>query len=212
MELAIFDLDGTLIDSMAIWKGMGKSYLKDKFNIASTDGLEKVLNTLSFTKSAEYLVSEYNLNIDVSEVLDDWYSVVKKAYSETIVKKSGVLEYLQYLKDKGVSMCIATACDKKLAEEVTIRLGIRDFVDFIITVDEVGKPKTEPDLFLYCSNKYQIPVDKCTVFEDSLYAIQAAKNAGFEVIAVKDLNYDKDKGAIDKISDMQIDTYLELIK
>lgn len=212
MELAIFDLDGTLIDSMTVWRNIGREYLKNEFNIQSTKSLEEKLNTLSFTKSIEYLVKEYNMPKSVDEVLNDLSGKVFKAYSETIDEKEGALNYLKYLKEKNVKMCIATACEKTLAEIVTKRLGISDYVDFIITVDEIKKPKTEPDIFLYCSEKYGISIDKCVVFEDSLFAIKSAKSVGFFVVAMKDLNYEDDKEIIDINSDMQIDNYYELMK
>lgn len=185
MDLAIFDLDGTLIDSMSVWKNVSGEFLREQ-GITPKEGLEEKVRTMSFAMSGAYIKKEYNLPHDVDDILKHWFSKVHHAYASTIGEKINTMNYLKYLKKNGVKMCIATASDLELAQKATKRLGIDDFMEFTITVEDIGVGKEKPDIFLYCADRLKVPVENSFVYEDSLHALQSAKRGGFYTVGVKD--------------------------
>lgn len=185
MDLAIFDLDGTLIDSMSVWKNLSSNYLKE-LNIVPETNLEQKVRTMSFVNAADYVKNYYELPFEVNDIIKEWFSRVQNAYANTIQEKQCTLEYLNYLKNQNVKMCIATASTQELTQKAITRLGISEFMEFTITVEELGINKDKPDIFLYCADRLQVPVNKCSVFEDSLHAIESAKTGGFHTIGLKD--------------------------
>lgn len=210
MKLAIFDLDGTLVESLKDWRDISINFLK-RHNIDYSKELEMSMKTLSFTECAKLLVNEYNIDANEQDIIDEWINDVKYSYDNTISLKPYAKDYVKYLCEKGVKMCIATAAEKELAENVTKRLDIYDYMDFIITVNEFGKGKESPEIFLYCKDKYSFDIDDCVVFEDSLYAIKSAKSAGFKVIGLRDLIDEENNIEIEKHCDKIISNFKELL-
>ncbi|MGL5972378.1 MAG: HAD family hydrolase [Oscillospiraceae bacterium] len=212
MKLAIFDLDGTLIDSMKVWRTVGYDFVVENCGVIPDQKLNSVLRTMSFPESAKFLTEKFNVDLSADEILHHWFSKIEYAYKNTIGLIDGVHDYLNKLKQENIKMCIATACTKDLAEGICKRLKIYDFMEFLITVEEIGVNKDKPDIFLYCSEKYNLKPNECTVFEDSLHSIITAKKAGFNIVAVKDDDGDEDLNEIIRNSQKQIYTYTELLK
>lgn len=210
MKLAIFDLDGTLVESLNDWRDISINFLK-RHNINYSKELEMAMQTLSFTECAKLLVEEYKIDADEQDIIDEWINDVKYSYDHTISLKPYAKDYIKYLHEKGIKMCIATAAEKDLTENVTKRLGIYDYMDFIITVNEFGKGKESPEIFLYCKDKFSFDINDCVVFEDSLYAIKSAKSVGFKVIGLRDLINDQNNVEIEKNCDQLITDFKELL-
>lgn len=210
MKLAIFDLDGTLIESLNQWRDISIDFLK-KHNIEHTKELEMKMKTLSFTECAKLFVEEYKIDATEQDIIDEWINDVKYSYDNIISLKPYAKEYVNSLYEKGVKMCVATAADKNLATSITKRLEIYDYMNFIITVDEFGKSKETPEIFLYCKDKFSFDVEDCVVFEDSLYAIKSAKSAGFKVVGLKDLINEENNIEIEKNCDKFITDFKGLL-
>lgn len=206
---AIFDLDGTLIDSMAVWENIGEEFLKSKGKIPPKN-LSDTLKTMSFQESSKYFIDEFNLDLSVDEIIYEFNRMVEDKYRYEIGLKEGVVYYLRKLKSKNIKMCIVTATDKALSEIVLTRLKVLDFFEFILTSGETGIPKDNPEIYLQASEILGYSPDEIIVYEDALHCIKAAKEANFYVIGVDDESAREDRKEIKKISDGYIGSFEEI--
>ena len=210
MKAAIFDMDGTLLDSMEMWYNVGYTFLNQR-NIPIPEGLGKAVEHLKMSDAAEYIADNFPLNMTGSEVLAAWLHIIDEGYATTVTLKPYVMEYLDKLRADGVKMCIATLTDRAQALPALKKHHLLDYFEFVLTVREVGKNKTHPDIFLQCAERLGALVSESTVFEDSLYASKTAKNAGFEVCAVYDITNKSDKQNLVELCGTYIHSFLELL-
>jgi len=182
---AIFDFDGTLVDSMFIWETFGEDYLKS-LGKEPKENLRETFSAFTLEQAAEYYQKHYDVTLSVEEIVNGINSMVAKIYREKVGLKSGVTEFLQKLSSKGVKMCIATLTDKDLVEEVLERLGVRGYFTEIFTTSEVGHSKKEPHIYRKALEFLGTNKEETIVFEDAFYALMTAKNDGFKVAAVYD--------------------------
>ena len=202
-------MDGTLLDSMEMWYQVGYTFLNEK-NIPIPDGLDKAVEHLKMSEVAGYFADNFPLHMTGSEVLAAWLHIIDKGYATTVTLKPYAREYLDKLKADGVKMCIATLTDRAQALPALEKHGLLDYFEFVLTVREVGKNKTHPDIFLHCAERLGASVSDSTVFEDSLYAARTAKNAGFEVCAVYDIVNISDKQNLTELCGTYIHSFEEL--
>ncbi|MEG2406881.1 MAG: HAD family phosphatase [Clostridiales bacterium] len=211
MKAAIFDLDGTLLDSMGMWRNVLPNYLKS-LNITNGKEINELVEKLSFVQAATYVSEKFDLGKTADEIYNEIEESIVYQYKNVIERKPYVLEYLEGLKNSGVHMCLATLTDGYMAELVTERLGIREYLDFILTVGEVGVGKHKPTIYLTCAEKFGFAVADCVVFEDAPYAIETAKKAGFQCYGICDKWQSYPKGFTDKYCDKFITNFEELLK
>lgn len=207
-KYAIFDLDGTLIDSMNVWDMAVCTFLRNK-GIIMPNELITVLNKKSFEQGANYLIQQFTLDLTTEEVMAEIHDFIIHQYMNEVQLKPFVLEFLENVKNQNIKMCIVTASEKKLAELVLKRLKVLDYFDFILTCGEVGYGKDTPDIFYLAAQKWEANISEIMVFEDSLHAIQTTKAAGFYTIAVYDRSADKDNKMIQQLSDKYISSFEE---
>lgn len=181
----IFDLDGTLLDSMHIWDTLAEDYLKS-VGVEAKPGLCDAVNTLMMEDAAVYLKKEYSLPYPTEKILEDIFAIVDDFYFNTTVLKHGVLDFLAQLKEKKIKMCIATASERYVVEAALKRCMAYEFFDRIFTCSEVGHSKTEPDIFFKAAEFLQEVPENILVFEDAHFAAQTAKDVGFKVCGVFD--------------------------
>lgn len=207
---AIFDLDGTLVDSMWVWNKIDVDYLKSKGH-----SLPKNLNSeichLSFTQTANYFKEKFNISDSIDTILNDWNTLAYKYYSENIKLKDGVKEFLDKLKENNIKIALATSNSIPLLEACLKNNCIYDYFDSITTTDEVSNGKNCPDVYLLAAKKLNVPPKNCIVFEDILPAIKGAKAADMTVIAISDKHSENDLEEIINLSDKYITSYFELI-
>lgn len=207
---AIFDLDGTLVDSMWVWNKIDIDYLNSKGH-----SLPKNLNSeichLSFTQTANYFKEKFNISDSIDTILNDWNTLAYKYYSENIKLKDGVKEFLDKLKERNIKIALATSNSIPLLEACLKSNGIYDYFDSITTTDEVANGKNCPDVYLLAAKKINVAPKNCIVFEDILPAIKGAKAADMTVIAISDKNSENDLDDIINLSDKYINSYFELI-
>ena len=182
---AIFDLDGTLLDSMFIWDTIGEVYLRS-LDIEPRENLAEAFKTFTLEESAEYYRTHYGVTLSVAEIVDGVNRMIEDLYKSTVPLKKGVAEFLAGLSKAGVRMCIATVTDKYLVEAALTRLKVRQYFGEIITTAEVGCGKNDPKI--YRTALAYLGTKKCEtlVFEDALHALITAKKDGFKVAAVYD--------------------------
>lgn len=200
---AIFDMDGTLLDSMPAWDTIGSDYLRSIGYEPRAD-LDNVFQNLSHRQAAEYYRREYGVTLSVEEIMDGVDAILERAYRYEVPLKPGAAELLEHLRRKGVRLCLATATDRFLVEAALERCGVLSCFDRIFTCTEVGHGKDEPYIFEAALDFLGTKKADTWVFEDALHAIRTAKTAGFPVVAV----YDKSEKAQPEVRALA-DVYLE---
>ncbi len=206
---AIFDLDGTLIDSMGYWENLGTTYLASRGKTPELDAARK-FKELTLEESIAYMKKTYELPESTAQIYKDIISGIDEPYRTLIPLKPGVATLLDTLDASGVRMCIATASGKEQVLPALERLGIIHYFCGIYTCPEVGASKSQPDVFEWALQELGTPRDGTVVFEDSLHAIKTAKQAGFPVIAVRERSAARDAAAIAEIADAVIDSFEDM--
>ena len=182
---AIFDLDGTILDSSKVWKKVDSDFFKMHNMDVPSDYLESI-SAMNIFDIARYTINRFNFNYTVNELVDIWNSMAKKEYEENIVIKPYVKEYLMYLKKRGIKLGIATALDTFLYEPCLKRNGIFDLFDDHRSLSTMKNGKDSPDIYLYVAKKLDVKPEECMVFEDIFKACKSAKSANFYVVGVND--------------------------
>lgn len=191
----IFDVDGVLLNSMPIWENLGELYLQE-LGIEAEKDLGKKLFTLSMEEAAEYLISQYNLDKSVEEVVSGFVRAVKEFYEERVPLKEGVREYLNEFRARKIPMVIATSGDRRNTEAALKRLKIYSYFQGIYTCSEIGSGKDQPDIYFAAALQMDTDPEQTWVFEDTLHALRTAKAAGFRTVAVYDKSSDRDLAEI----------------
>lgn len=181
----IFDLDGTLIDSMGIWKQLDIDYLA-KFQIPMPSNLQQEIEGLSFHDTAIYFKEHFGIPDTIEEILEDWNQMSYDIYCHQVPLKPGAKTILEYARTHHIPCGIATSNTLDLVMGVLKHHNIDSYFDTIITAGDVGKGKPAPDVFLAAAKRLQVSPEECLVFEDIVAGIDGAHNAGMTVVAVKD--------------------------
>jgi haloacid dehalogenase superfamily, subfamily IA, variant 3 with third motif having DD or ED len=181
----IFDMDGTLIDSMPMWFNINREFL-NSMNIELTEELARALGPLTVTETVDYLLKRFGFPMTKEELLNMFFEIVRQKYITDVSVKPGVFDFLKYSKEHHMRMCIATATEAELALEVVERLGLMDYMEFLISCKDVGESKNHPTVYLEAAKKLQLAPQEIDVFEDVYYCAETAKNAGFNVVGVRD--------------------------
>ena len=184
IKAAIFDLDGTLLDSTGMWENLGERFLKS-LDIVPKDGLRDEIWDMSLPESAAFFKREYALALSEGEILARLNELSESVYTNDAPLKSGVKRLLGSLQMLEIKCALATAADKNLAEAALARTGILEHFSCIFSCSEHGA-KTSPDIFLKAAELLGTKPRETVVFEDSLTAVQTAKAAGFITAAVFD--------------------------
>lgn len=186
---AIFDMDGTLVDSLmlwdVLWSRFGKKYLNNPdFQPSKED--DKAVRTMLLCDAMELIHKNYGMASNGAELLSEANSIMTGFYKNEVELKKGSRELLSFLKQNGVKMCIASATASDLISLALEHTGIGDFFLKVISCADVGKGKDEPDVFIKAAEVLGTDIKDTCVFEDSLVALQTAKAAGFKTVGIYD--------------------------
>ncbi len=201
---AIFDMDGTLLNSMDYWATASSEYLRSK-GIAPFSECDKCFLEDGVKAWYERAVKEHGLTESYEEALGDIYAIMDKYYSTVVELKDGALDLLIRLRDHGVKMCIASATDKEYVIKILTRLGVIDFFSGIFTSKEVGLGKRHPLIYQKALEFLGTDPDTTYVFEDAYYAISTCHKNGIKVIGIYDKNAYLPKEEIASICDFYLD-------
>ncbi|AJA49823.1 haloacid dehalogenase, IA family protein [Clostridium pasteurianum DSM 525 = ATCC 6013] len=209
IKAAIFDMDGTLIDSMWVWNLIDVTYLK-KRNLIMPPTLRSDIEHLSFLETAQYFKDKFNLRDSLQDIMDEWNQLAYYEYANNVQLKPFAKEFLLKLKSLDIKLGLATSNCTFLLETVLKKYGIYDIFNAITTTDEVVRGKNFPDIYLLAAEKLNIHPKNCIVFEDILPAVIGAKSAGMRVIGVHDSYAEPQQKEIIEKADKYIIGYKEL--
>lgn len=185
VKAALFDLDGTLVDSMWMWKSIDVEFL-GRYGIALPDDLQKEIEGMGFSETAVYFKDRFGLKESLDEIKDEWNRMAHHKYLTQVPMKKGALPFLSELKERGISLGIATSNSRALVEAVASVHGLDRMFDTIITACDVKAGKPSPDIYLKVAGDLKAQPDECLVFEDVPMGIMAGKNAMMRVCAIYD--------------------------
>lgn len=211
IKAVIFDLDGTLVDSMWIWKQIDVDYL-EKRGIPLPEDLQKTIEGMSFTETAQYFKDRFQLSEDLEDIKKEWLEMAEDFYANQIPLKDGVWAFLSALQEKNIKMGIGTSNAKDLAQKVIGKHNLLPFFHSIRTSCEVEKGKPHPDIFLKVAEDLKVNPEACLVFEDTYAGVLAAKRAGMKVIAVADATSLAYAEEIRSLADQYIESFEEIAK
>ena len=185
MKTAIFDMDGTILDSMGMWHGIGKIYL-ERMNITPRENLWEEIKRFNLVESADYFIEKYNVKKSREEVMQDIRNIISDYYGKTLQLKEGARELLETLNEKHIPCVLATATDRASVLACMRRLDCEKYFVKILTCLEYNTTKSEPVIFEKSAEVCGVKNEEAVVFEDALHALRTAHNAGFKTCAVYD--------------------------
>ena len=210
IKACLFDMDGTLLDSMHIWKDIDIEFL-GKYGYELPPTLQREIEGMSFRETAVYIKDKFGLPEDVDTIMDIWNEMAYQKYSEEIFFKEGAFEFIKMLKEKGIRTAICTSNSRELVNAVGEHLGFMPYFDTIITSCEVGAGKPAPDIYLEAARRVGVAPEQCLVFEDIVTGLMAGKRAGMKTCAVEDPYSEDQREAKKAMADYYLDSYLPLL-
>ena len=192
VKLLIFDLDGTLLDSMSVWNDVDIEFL-GRYGYEVTPEYTDMVKRATIEDAARYTQQKYRIPLTWQEIVETWESMVYDFYRSEVCLKTGAREYLEEAKRLGFCLSVTTALSRQNANAALNATGIRNLFDCVITLEDLGGKidKSSPDIFLRASSYISasgnvITPDKAIVFDDVRVALDGARSGGFKTCAVYD--------------------------
>lgn len=208
-KAVIFDMDGTLVDSMWMWYQIDVEYL-GRFGIEPPEDLQTAIEGMSFSETAVHFKERFQIPDSLDQIKADWNAMAAEKYRREVPFKAGAEEFLQWCKAQGIRLGVATSNSRQLVDCVSEALPLKEYMDQIITACEVAHGKPAPDVYLEAAKRLGVAPEECMVFEDLPAGILAGQAAGMKVCAVEDA-YSKDiweKKA--ELAEYYIDDYTQI--
>lgn len=210
-KAVIFDLDGTLVDSMWMWKDIDIEYL-GRYGYELPENLQKEIEGMSYTETAVYFKEHFRIPDSLEQIKQTWYEMAYEKYAREVPLKPGAAEFMEEMRARGVVMGIATSNGRELVDAVAASLELKKYISVITTACDVKKGKPSPDIYLQVARQLQVQPTECLVFEDVPMGILAGKNAGMEVCAVEDAASARQEAQKRELADYYIRDYREILK
>jgi len=210
IKACIFDMDGTLVDSMWIWKQIDIDFFA-RFDKEFPNDIQKQIEGLSFYQTAEFIKDRYDFDLSIEEMMDIWNEMAYEKYSKEVDFKEGAEDFVIHCRNKGIKLGIATSNSRYLFDAVMDHLRLDRYFDCILTGTEITNGKPAPDVYLTVAERLGVSPSDCLVFEDIIPGIMAGRNAGMKVCAVADEYSVCDESEKIKLADYHIDNYIGLL-
>lgn len=210
IEAVLFDLDGSLVDSMWLWGEIDREYL-GRFGLSVPEGLQDEIEGMSFSEGALYFKNRFKIPDCVEEIKADWNRMAWDKYTHEVPLKRGAGEFIACCRRAGIKLGIATSNSRELVENVVHVHGLSGCFEAIVTSCDVNKGKPAPDVYLKAAEKCGVPPEKCLVFEDIVSGILAGKAAGMRVCAVEDAVSSHQEQEKRRLADYYIKDYSEIL-
>ena len=204
IKAAIFDADGTLLDSMGQWNLVPYKYVKS-LGVAADENIAEKLFTMTISEAAEFIIDEYELSVTVEEAVEGMDAIIREFYKNDVKLKDGAGELLEFFKSRGIPMVIGTSTDRDCIEVGLERTGISAYFDRIYTSTEVGKSKEQPDLFIPAMEFMDSSPDETIVFEDGLYSLRTAAALGMKTVGIFDEVSLSNQKELKELADLYVD-------
>ena len=213
VSFAIFDMDGTLIDSMPYWDRLTAEYL-ESLNLSPDEHLDlkDAVETMSLHEAAEFFQQTMDLDKTPEEVMLEMGDLMDRHYQEDIPLRAGVKDFLEGLREEGVMMCVLTLTPAPLAHACLKRLGVDDYFEFVLSSDDVGIGKERPEIFAQTAWEFGVYPMETVVFEDSHYAARAAKEAGCTVVGIFEQTHAEQWQKMKQICDITVHNWKEAME
>lgn len=203
---AIFDLDGTLVDSMGVWHRIDDEFLGRR-GFPADESYKQAVKTMKYETAAHYTIERYGLSETPEEVMAEWDSMALHEYRYNIKCKPGAAEFLNELKKRGIKIALATVSHRALLEAVLKGNHIFGLFDVLTDVSQVSRGKEEPDLYWFAAKQMELEPEECIVFEDVLLGIDSAKRGGFYTCGVKDHSSYAEELEIRRLADCFVENF-----
>ena len=204
IKAAIFDADGTLLDSMGQWNLVPYKYVKS-LGVAADENIAEKLFAMTISEAAEFIIDEYEISVTVEEAVEGMDAIIREFYKNDVKLKDGAGELLEFFKSRGIPMVIGTSTDRDCIEVGLERTGISAYFDRIYTSTEVGKSKEKPDLFIQAMEFMESSPDETIVFEDGLYSLRTAAALGMKTVGIFDEVSLSNQKELKELADLYVD-------
>ena len=213
IKAVIFDLDGTLVDSMWMWKSIDVEYLGRKGIAVPEDiqAFQEELEGMGFTETAVFFKNRFQIEDSLEEIKKTWIFMPEEKYCNEVPLKAGVRGFLEELRNRNIRIGISSSNSRELIQVVLKAHGIAEYFDCITTCCEVPNSKPAPDVYLKTAEGLQVEPKDCLVFEDVPMGIMAGKNAGMQVCAVEDAYSKRQEAEKRRLADYYIEDYYEVL-
>jgi HAD superfamily hydrolase (TIGR01509 family) len=212
LQAVIFDLDGSLIDSMGIWNDVDRDFLRKRGIEPPPDLFDDVVGGNSFVEIAVHFKEKFSLSESIEEIMNEWTEMVDEKYANSVPLKPFAYETLQFLHNHKIKMAIGTSNSLPLTQKALKANNVLHFFDAIVHGNEKTKGKPFPDIFLEAARQLDVTPENCLVIEDVLVGVQAARNANMKVIAIEDHHSYRDKDKIEQLADFYTRDYTEILQ
>lgn len=209
IKAVLFDLDGTVMDSMWLWEDIDIEYL-GRYGYELPEDLQKSIEGMGFTETAYYFKERFQIPDSIEEIKKEWNRMAFEKYANEVTPKPGVIRFLQHLKENGIQTAIASSNSHELIRACLKNNGMEQFFDCIVTSCDVAKGKPSPDIYQKAAQLLQVQPEHCLVFEDVPMGILAGKAAGMRVCAVEDAHSEDQKEEKRRLADYYIRSYDEI--
>lgn len=209
MKGFIFDLDGTLLDSLDMWKNIDVEYMA-RYGIQYKDEYGDRIKRLTFQECAYYFRDELGIDRKIDDILQDWREMSYDAYKYELQLKPYAYEFVRECSKHGKCM-VATSCQEDCAIEALKHLGLYEYMDCVLTTTEIGANKENPKIYYASAQKLGCEIEDCYVFEDVLSAMKTAYDANFKVIGVYDKKWHHEVEEMKKYCVKYIESFQELL-
>jgi len=200
---AIFDADGTLLESTAMWMKAGARYLSS-LGIEASSSLGDKMFSMTLNDSAAFLREAFQMEESCEEIVAGINGTILQFYREDVSLKPGAKEFLEALHQLGIPMTLATATDRVVIEAGLRHTGILHYFSKVFTCGEVGLGKEHPEIYLQARAHMGSPLENTWVFEDALHGAKSAKSAGLRLAAVYDAVSERQQEALQALSDIYL--------
>ena len=201
---AIFDMDGTLVDSMGYWNRLADEYLNKHGIPPLSPALKEESIALTMLESAQLFIREFGLPGTPQDIASEINALMEEHYRSHVLLKPGASDLLRRMKQAGFQLCVASSTHPALIDLCLRRLGVRDCFSFLLSCEEVGVGKNRPDVYLEAARRLGGTPENTVVFEDILVAAQTAKKAGFSLCVIYDVNSDGEQNQLQALADCYI--------
>ena len=212
-KAALFDLDGTLLDSNGVWREVDERFFGSRGIAYGQADYGRAVQGMSFLEAAEYTVRRYGLDQSPESVMAEWFAMTREAYALRVALKPGARDYLRLLRRSGVKLAVVTANRPELFMPALEREGIAELFEAICTSADVGNTgKADGALYRLAATRLGVEPEDCAVFEDVLEGIEGARKAGMRAYAVRDVATAHSRKAIDALADGAIDGFDDMAR